>query len=1036
MDYLSILTATEGFCTKQFKQSGDSLMQLTPKMPYLFDHTTVAVDSLAALSSQLLRLEDRPNRQVIRGGLIDSRVPVSVRRTTKAKQGQEPNFQTAARRWCLIDIDDLPLPEHLSDYQANKTEIVDFAVSHLPKQFHNVQCWYQFSSSMGIKKDKIRLHLWYWLSRPCSDVEMKGWLQDSPVDLALFNPVQPHFTANPIFLDGAIDPFPDRSGMYKPSDIMEVAVPELIPSVVARKIKSTTNNFGQLDGQEILRDEDSGLIIDGRERFMLTCSNQAMRQLVKESGVKKAEVNLEELTDLTWQHFTAEADLTDGKYSKDSAAFEAKRRVQELEDGVFDFTGKSSNVILQAAPEPYFKLTPVSAAEGIEQLNEELDDFFENLQEGPKKVLRITMGSGKTTEAIAKLKHHLEDKSFQDVEIYVPRHDLAEEYVARLKDINAKVVHVRPRTGGADGKLTVLCQRVDYVKSLEQQGVGVFRNACRSAEGDRCEFYDSCDYIDQFIDPEFESDRSNVVRIFVHNYLALRRNPLQDNPSLVIIDESFFNAMVEVHDLSSKDIREHICSDRHPDLGNEVIKSLVSGEPLLNALRGLNVRLGDLDEINLIPTGTGFDGVRSTALAGRSRGNTQGISQLVRQLKSELRQRDVSHPQSIFLHSDKEGNDVVRVCSRSELQFEAATPVLMLDATADEKLIDCFFDQDIDLKRIDIKQNAVITQVFNRTGSNTFWQEESAPIEKLITVLNTWAEFGEKPLCIGNKSLTERLQDHPNISPKVVLMNFVGLRGSNAAEGCSVVFITGRNEPPPIEVDHKARALFWDDNIPLQHDEFSDNENLPLELRGFLTSERFEGGSQGVETRVFSDSRVEAVHQQIREAESIQAIARLRLVHNKQRKRVFILSNVPLEIPIDHLVKFEDLMPDRLEYEFLKAGNVPLTPLGVLKIRPDLAVTEDAARMMLKRSAISQLERLKVLPSLQRKGLIIIEFRATNKGRTRTHQHLFMMDEEAKTVAKGDNSLKIAVSKVPIDDWIALLEKGWGKIEETHFFYA
>jgi hypothetical protein len=219
-------------------------------------------------------------------------------------------------------------------------------------------------------------------------------------------------------------------------------------------------------------------------------------------------------------------------------------------------------------------------------------------------------------------------------------------------------------------------------------------------------------------------------------------------------------------------------------------------------------------------------------------------------------------------------------------------------------------------------------------------------------------------------------------------------------------------------------------------DDFGNNQNLPLELRGFLTSERFKGGSQGVETRTFSDSRIEAVHQQIREAESIQAIARLRLVHNKQRKRVFILSNVPLEVPVDQLVKFDDLMPDRLEYEFLKAGNIPLSPLGLLKLRPDLASSEDAARMMLKRSAISQLERLKVLPSLQRKGLIIVEFKAKNKGRSRTHKHLFMMDEEAKTVAEGDNSLKMAVSKVPIDDWTALLEKGWGAIEETHFFYA
>jgi hypothetical protein len=85
---------------------------------------------------------------------------------------------------------------------------------------------------------------------------------------------------------------------------------------------------------------------------------------------------------------------------------------------------------------------------------------------------------------------------------------------------------------------------------------------------------------------------------------------------------------------------------------------------------------------------------------------------------------------------------------------------------------------------------------------------------------------------------------------------------------------------------------------------------------------------------------------------------------------------------------------------------------------------------------LEELKHLTVIPTLQRFGIIIVEFKAKNNGRTRTHQHLFMMDEEAKTVAMGDNSLKMAVSKVPIDDWTALLEKGWGAIEETHFFYA
>ena len=306
----------------------------------------------------------------------------------------------------------------------------------------------------------------------------------------------------------------------------------------------------------------------------------------------------------------------------------------------------------------------------------------------------------------------------------------------------------------------------------------------------------------------------------------------------------------------------------------------------------------------------------------------------------------------------------------------------------------------------------------------------------MISVLNTWAGFGEKPLCIGNKSLIEDLKGHPDKSPKVQFMNFVGLRGSNAAEQCGVVFITGRNEPPPTEIDHKARALFWDDPELLQHDELSENVNLPLELRGFLSSSRNVKARSGVEARTFSDARIEAVHQQLREAESIQALSRLRLIHNEHRKRVFILSNVPLEIPVDQLIKFDDLMPDRLEYEFLKAGNIPLSPLGLLKLRPDLATNEDAARMMLKRSAISDPERLKALPSLQRWGLIIVEFKAENKGRKRTHQHLFMLKETVKDLKADGLLLKAAISKVPIADWTALLEDSWGAIKETQFFYA
>ena len=56
----------------------------------------------------------------------------------------------------------------------------------------------------------------------------------------------------------------------------------------------------------------------------------------------------------------------------------------------------------------------------------------------------------------------------------------------------------------------------------------------------------------------------------------------------------------------------------------------------------------------------------------------------------------------------------------------------------------------------------------------------------------------------------------------------------------------------------------------------------------------------------FSDPRIDAVLKQIREAETLQVIARLRLVWAMYQKRVFLLSNLPVEMPVDHLIQFED----------------------------------------------------------------------------------------------------------------------------------
>jgi hypothetical protein len=160
---------------------------------------------------------------------------------------------------------------------------------------------------------------------------------------------------------------------------------------------------------------------------------------------------------------------------------------------------------------------------------------------------------------------------------------------------------------------------------------------------------------------------------------------------------------------------------------------------------------------------------------------------------------------------------------------------------------------------------------------------------------------------------------------------------------------------------------------------------------------------------------------QIREAETLQVIARLRLVWATYQKRVFLLSNLPVEMPVDHLIQFEDLIPDKLEFELMKTGDLPLTALGLRTMRPDFGYSEDAAKKQIARSKASDPKTLfKQLPTLLRTSVQIATFKAGDKRKT-THNHLFL--------PKGYEGDPNAATYQPWTEGevLAHLEKGWGK---------
>ena len=95
-------------------------------------------------------------------------------------------------------------------------------------------------------------------------------------------------------------------------------------------------------------------------------------------------------------------------------------------------------------------------------------------------------------------------------------------------------------------------------------------------------------------------------------------------------------------------------------------------------------------------------------------------------------------------------------------------------------------------------------------------------------------------------------------------------------------------------------------------------------------------------------------------------------------------------MPLDHLIQFNDLMSDRLEMELIKTGDLPLTPLGLEKMRPNSEMSKGAIKSLFRRSDADEPKSLLlVLPNLLQTSAQIATFKAGNKLKT-PYRYLFL----------------------------------------------
>ena len=223
-DTLSVLTHAVNPATKTWKTDGTIIAAQETKFFSLTEHH---VDGIVGLSMLLTQLEHQPKACLIRGRYVGDD-------TAKARDAED--YQPGKVRRANDYFDDQPLHSVMIDIDGYQGTIEQFINNKLPAAWRDCSYHWQLSSSSGHPSKAeagLRAHVWFWMASALTSAQLKAFAQsvDLPADMALFNPVQAHYTANPIFEHGCKDPIEDERSGFEIGNADEVVL-DVTPQVL------------------------------------------------------------------------------------------------------------------------------------------------------------------------------------------------------------------------------------------------------------------------------------------------------------------------------------------------------------------------------------------------------------------------------------------------------------------------------------------------------------------------------------------------------------------------------------------------------------------------------------------------------------------------------------------------------------------------------------------------------------------------------------------------------------------------------------
>lgn len=579
----------------------------------------------------------------------------------------------------------------------------------------------------------------------------------------------------------------------------------------------------------------------------------------------------------------------------------------------------------------------LSVDEGVNLLKQTVRTAFQSTDYSTVTAIAASAGIGKTNAVLEELRqiknlassNGVWQKS-QTTFYFVSNHALA-------KEIHEKAVQMGLSSSIRKGRThdEQMCQKQVLVEKLAKVGIKrVMKLLCRNEKlNEKCEHYDKCPYIQQY----HQSEVPDLI-LMTHEYLTLDYSELEYEqkifPKRIVIDESFYQKLVKDSSIQLSQITENT---KIPEKVKEAFTLAATlKKPFLKTFRDYNITADTLTQLvselesqsekiqlNISPSMPIDEQLKQiTSYSGDKKTGT--IKKILQTIAEELDQLP-NRQDSVRVHAIKDSSMETRIICNYLLPIRriATDPqnrrplphILVIDADADVKIMEKIFpNMKIHYVEIPVRRNAEIFQVDNVLVSSKY--NGSQTTERHIrgqsyfdAMKSIESKLDGKTLIVSMSNVEERIKEEiENIDTE----HFGNIRGLDKYRDYDNLIIYGYFQPPVYTVENEARALFWD--------EANSDEDFVLNGQMENQSVKYQNRERHTEVPMHLNPYVNTCLKQHRECEIQQCIDRLRLIHCQEKKKVFILTKLPLPN-----VEITELMPLKKIVAIVAGEPLPTT---------------------------------------------------------------------------------------------------------------